>query len=280
LLFASGSGNQEFATFTNVSGTTITLGTRGYWSSTAHTQGSGTLVELVAGYWGGSSTTIPQMITFWNGGTFFPNNITDFANQNTVGAGIIQADGIQVIPGNSIVFGYQGNYTAGLINNSTVGMEVLNSSNNAAALSGINSLASNFTTTSASFVTTGLALPTVPGSAGKMHGYCIVGWQEASSSNTVQWGISTSATLTGLSVFGVDSPGTTSLPFYATGITTATTTAVSGTDAAAASATSYIEKLDFTLSANTNNQTLTLYALTSGGTLTVLKDSVCGWDNF
>jgi hypothetical protein len=141
-------------------------------------------------------------------------------------------------------------------------------------------LTSNQTTTSATFVTLNLALPIVPVSTNKK-GSCDLLWETSTTADTVILGLNTSATSTGFNI--IDSyyfPTTTTTQNLLPGaaVTTATTTAVSASMTAASSSTPYNLHVDFTLRANTNAQTITVFGdITAGGTLTLLAGSSCGW---
>lgn len=141
---------------------------------------------------------------------------------------------------------------------------------------------SSVTSTSlATFPTHALALPVIPASTTRK-GYCDIIWEMGTStSDTVEFGLNTSASSTGLYLLGSHTFTSTSvvnatLP-ATTAVTTATTTAVTAALPAASTTAFYQTHIDFALSTNTNAQTITVYGLVSAGTMTVELGSGCGW---
>lgn len=144
-------------------------------------------------------------------------------------------------------------------------------------------LASAFTTTSTSFVSTGLVLPSVPIST-TIRGRCNLIWQGSSILYTTTFALGANnaptdayvmaASYSGANVSGSADPYTT--------ITSTTTTAVTTALTPAVAATAYKAELDITLvTGGTNPVALTLYAQSSNvlGTTTVQPGSYCEWFN-
>lgn len=139
------------------------------------------------------------------------------------------------------------------------------------------------TVTSTSFVTfttNTLVLPVVPANTTR-RGTCALSFQGSTSAVTPSFGINTSATLTGLYVMGVHYYFSTSaianaLPIAP--VTTATTTALVNNLVLAAGTTSYELTFEFTVSANANAQTITIFGKTNSGTVTVDAGSGCSWN--
>jgi hypothetical protein len=142
-------------------------------------------------------------------------------------------------------------------------------------------LTSNQTTTSATLASLGLSLPAVPVST-KVYGTCDLLWETSSTSDTVVLGLNQSAASTGLQLLNSQEYTTTSavvnlLPPAA--VTTAVSTAFTSSMTAPASSTPYPVHFAFSLITNSSNAvTITVYGdITSGGTLTLLIGSACGW---
>jgi hypothetical protein len=135
--------------------------------------------------------------------------------------------------------------------------------------------------TSASLVTTGLGLTTIPTqtttNTAVWNGKCTINYQQSSNLNTVQFGIGMNANPVGLNVTDLDYTGGTVTPLITSGTTWTTPLAISGTDTVVTSAKTYTNTIDFQLQpTTTTTQTVTIYALTRGGTLTI-EPSWCGW---
>jgi hypothetical protein len=138
------------------------------------------------------------------------------------------------------------------------------------------------TVTSASFVTfttNTLIMPTLPPSTTRA-GYCDILWQESANTNSGTFGLNTNNTLTGLYIHGTQYYGSTTTSAYflpPAVVTTATTTAFTASWPVVAANTTYQIHTEFTVSTNTKPQVITVYALTSAGTLTVKAGSSCAW---
>ena len=143
-------------------------------------------------------------------------------------------------------------------------------------------MAANGTTTSTSFAaltTTSLVMQAVPASTTRQ-GECDIIWETSATADTPTFALNTSATLTGLWIAGSQTYGSTStvtnfLPVAV--VTTATSTAFTAALTAAGATTFYQTHVAFTVSTNTNAQTITLYAKINAGTLTVQAGSSCAW---
>lgn len=285
IMAATGGGTPEWICFSAVSGTTMTIGGgncltpvttsgRSYFGTTAATHASGAAIYLVESLNQVSATTSP---TFWvmNGTYFFNLPATDI-HMNQYGANVVVVGsgagfGPSVTALNGIV---PGGFGAIQIISNGASVSFLNGNGNPLWVSAPTVLASNTTITSASFVTTGVSIA-VQGSA-SVHGRCVIAYGTASA-GTIQFGLVTSAAPTRLDVFALDSTGAASTPFNALGITTATTTTISGLDTAA-TVTSGNFSFDFIVNANNTANTLTVDALTTAGagnTLTIDRSSYC-----
>ena len=128
---------------------------------------------------------------------------------------------------------------------------------------------------------TGLVLPTIPGST-VVRGHCTVIWEKSAGPGTTTFAILTSAAPTDLWVVAntLLSTAAASAPTYTT-ITTATTTNITGAITASATSTAQVTYLDFTLStAAATPVTLTIDGNTSVGADHLLTEpgSSCGWE--
>lgn len=138
-------------------------------------------------------------------------------------------------------------------------------------------LASPFTTTSSTFVSTGIVLP-APTASGTYHAHCAFAWSSSVSSGTVALGVGLSAasstTLLEMTTMEQAQLGTTAAGASAvTSTTTATLMSISPSSTTFAPA--YV---DFTLITGSALPTVTIYGDISGGaTLTLYTGSNCGW---
>jgi hypothetical protein len=135
--------------------------------------------------------------------------------------------------------------------------------------------------TSATLVTTGVASKQIPVSTtaytAPWNLHCIIGYQEASISNTVQFGIGMNANPTAAVITNQDSPGIYVAPVVTSNATLTTPIAISAVDTVTAANTTYVDTIDVQVTpTTTSTQTVTIYALTSGGTLTI-EPSSCNW---
>jgi hypothetical protein len=144
-------------------------------------------------------------------------------------------------------------------------------------------LTANGTTTSATFAaftTNSLVLPVIPATQ-KRYGHCDLMWQASSTSDAIELGLNTSATSTGFQILESLTYMTTGTPIFLlppAAATTATTTAVTASTTPAGTGTSYLTHVTFSLQSNTNPQTITVEGqIASGGTLTLVAGSACGW---
>jgi hypothetical protein len=142
-------------------------------------------------------------------------------------------------------------------------------------------LTSAASTTSTSFASTGIVLPSVPVSTTAV-GHCVVIWEGSSTSYSTTLGFGMNNTPTGLYVTNTahtGASGATSADLYTT-ITNTTTTAISAAMTPTATSTGYKDEVDFTLvSGSSNAVTLTLYYKSSSasGTSYVEPGSYCRW---
>lgn len=167
-------------------------------------------------------------------------------------------------------------------NNLTPKFGVQNGTGLTFSLGNRNNLTGTTAITASSFTSTGVTLPQIPSSTtaytGTWNGSCVINWQQSANTNTVQFGVGMNANPTNLVVTNKDDPGAYAATVTTSSATWTTPTAVSGTDTPSAANTTYTNRIDFQLRpTTTTTQTITIYALTSGGTLTI-QPSWCKWD--
>jgi hypothetical protein len=287
ILDVNQTSSPEIVAYSSASGSTITFNTaatgcsgttsgRGCYGTTAASHGTSAQVVPIAAMYNSSSTALPDMLHFWYNGAMtwqFGQTTPAASNLNYAFNGSVGA--------NAYYSSSSGTGSANWLQGTNGSYQIGDSSGQIVAIS--SSAASNYLTsataiTSTSFVTTGLTLASLPPTSSVMHGRCIVMYQQ-STTNSTTFGIVTSAAPTALNVISQDNPGTYTTPFGPAAITTATTTAISATDAAAAGSTNYRFESDFLLQTGGSNQVqLTLDAKTSAGTLTIQPGSTCYWD--
>jgi hypothetical protein len=142
-------------------------------------------------------------------------------------------------------------------------------------------LTSVASTTSTSFASTGIVLPSVPVSTTAV-GHCVVIWEGSSTSYTTTLGFGMNNAPTDLYVMNTahtGASGATSADLYTT-ITGTTTTAISAAMTPSAASTGYKDEIDFTLVTGSSNAvTLTLYyeSSSASGTSYVEPGSYCRW---
>ena len=141
-----------------------------------------------------------------------------------------------------------------------------------------NSLTADATAiTSAAFVTTSLALPSVPGSTPTLRGRCNIIYQNTGGTQGVQFAANLSNATTNLVVTAIDSPGVYKVPVVTT-LTSSGSSAITTNDAPAVVSTSYALQLDLMLQNGASNELITIYAaVASGGNLVIKNGSSCYW---
>lgn len=145
-------------------------------------------------------------------------------------------------------------------------------------------LTANGTTASASFVaftTNSLVMPALPPNTTRA-GECDLVWQQsASTSDTPRLGLNTSTALTGLWIKGSqfrNATGTVVNQLPSAVVSTATTTGITASMTPAAINTSYQVHVDFSVQTDSSHtEVITVFGLTTGGTLTLVAGSSCTW---
>lgn len=141
-------------------------------------------------------------------------------------------------------------------------------------------LTSPTTITSASFVTTGLVMPTIPVST-TAHGHCTITWEQTTGVATVSFGAGMSNAPTDLWITSKINTAATGANVVAWNTQTATTATIIGAATTpAVAATPYYAEFDFVLQVGaTNPVALTFYGLTSNTSdaLVIEPGSYCSW---
>lgn len=276
---SSGSSNIEFAPFT-LSGTTLTLTSRGYWGSTGTAWTSGADAWLVQDAKVTSATTIPA--------TYFADGVTwiaDSPNSNyqrngqTAGAVIVSGGGAST--GVTSQFITVGTPSAGIqlqdafVNGVTGGLlQYATGNGRFVGYTGTYSLLTSATTiaTTATFTDTGVGVNFNSGLANAVTAECTVSYSQAATLGTVTWGVKPESIGGTITAWNEDHPGTYVDPTLTnSGWVAGTVQAVSGADTIATT-TPHLAKFTFYIPATGSAQQMEIYAETStgSGTLTIL----------
>jgi hypothetical protein len=288
--------NGEIVAYSSASGTTITFNTaatgcsgatagRGCFGTTAASHDTGSQVVPEHEMFTTANGNLPSFQYYWyNGSPYFQfGNVNpgyggsqsqlNFSFSGSLGATSFYTSASGTGSSN-ITQGTNGSLLIGDSSGATVGVSSSATSNY---------LTTATTITSTSFVTTNLTLASLPPTSSVIHGHCVIPYQQ-SSTNSTTFGIVTSAAPTALSVSSQDNidnttiASSTIIPFAVYSINTATTTAISNTDAALVANGNNVFRTDFLLSTGSTQVQLTIDAKTSAGTLTIEPGSYCGWD--
>ncbi len=140
------------------------------------------------------------------------------------------------------------------------------------------SLLTSTAITASSLTTTGLALPVLQPST-PTRGHCSIIWEMSSGIATATFGIGTSATPSGFWISPARIWNGTAVTYGSyTVISNTTKTNIAATVAPAGTGTGYLIDFDFLLEESASGGIVTVYGLTTAGTLTIEPGSSCGWE--
>lgn len=299
--FNNGSSGQEYICYSVATSTTLTIGGgncqtpvttngRSYWGSTAAIHANGEQIVMVSSAIVASASSVPIYVALGNGAT---GGGFGFGNASASIFGHVSGASFDVpiyalgtsgmclsnapsVPGGNCLFLDSGGGTA---------LEYVNANNNAVLVSQpstpayvITSQAISSASLTAITNTTTSIVPNNNTAGGTISTHCKIIWSQATA-GTVQFGIKASAAPTDIWVSEQDSAGVYVAPVYTT-ITSATTTATSGTIVPTAFGTNYSSDLWIAMNPGTsNNVSVQLYASASVNTITIQPGTGCtGWN--